>query len=71
MAVDVSEAQQAEIFNLLYAFFSRYYDDGDFIPRRFYGARASYAVPYNGEEVLFHWANKDQYYVKSGEAFRD
>jgi len=70
-AVEVSEAQRAEVFNFLYAFFSRYYDDGDFIPRRFYGAHARYAVPYNGEEVLFHWANKDQYYVKTGEAFRD
>lgn len=53
-AVEVSEAQRAEVFNLLYAFFSRYYDDGDFIPRRFFGARPSYAVPYNGEEVFFH-----------------
>jgi len=70
-AVEASEAQRSEVFNLLYAFFSRYYDDGDFIPRRFYGARASYAVPYNGEEVLFHWANKDQHYIKTGEAFRD
>lgn len=70
-AVEASEAQRSEVFNLLYAFFSRYYDEGDFIPRRFYGARASFAVPYNGEEVFFHWANKDQHYVKSGEAFRD
>jgi adenine-specific DNA-methyltransferase len=70
-AIEASEAQRAEVFNLLYAFFSRYYDEGDFIPRRFFGARTSYAVPYNGEEVFFHWANKDQYYVKSGEAFRD
>jgi adenine-specific DNA-methyltransferase len=70
-AVEVSEAQRAEVFNLLYAFFSRYYDEGDFIPRRFYGARPAYAVAYNGEEVFFHWANKDQYYVKTGEAFRD
>ncbi|MBN1104858.1 MAG: site-specific DNA-methyltransferase, partial [Deltaproteobacteria bacterium] len=70
-AVEASEAQRAEVFNLLYGFFSRYYDEGDFIPRRFFGARAGYAVPYNGEEVFFHWANKDQYYVKSGEAFRD
>lgn len=70
-AVEASEAQHSEVFNLLYAFFSRYYDEGDFIPRRFYGARVSYAVPYNGEEVLFHWANKDQHYVKSGETFRD
>ena len=70
-AIEASEAQRAEVFNLLYAFFSRYYDEGDFIPRRFFGARTSYAIPYNGEEVFFYWANKDQYYVKSGEAFRD
>ena len=69
--VQATEAQRAEVFNHLYAFFSRYYDEGDFIPRRFFGARSTYAVPYNGEEVLFHWANRDQYYVKSGEAFRD
>lgn len=67
----VTESQRAEVFNQLYAFFSRYYEEGDFIPRRFFGARPSYAVPYNGEEVFFHWANKDQYYVKSGESFRD
>lgn len=70
-AVEATEAQRAEVFNHLYAFFSRYYDEGDFIPRRFFGVRPAYAVPYNGEEVLFHWANRDQYYVKSGEAFRD
>jgi adenine-specific DNA-methyltransferase len=69
--IEATEAQRAEVFNHLYAFFSRYYDEGDFIPRRFFGARSAYAVPYNGEEVLFHWANRDQYYVKSGEAFRD
>jgi adenine-specific DNA-methyltransferase len=70
-AVEATEAQRAEVFNQLYAFFSRYYDEGDFIPRRFFGARPAYAVPYNSEEVHFHWANRDQYYVKSGEAFRD
>lgn len=70
-AVEATEAQRAEVFNQLYAFFSRYYDEGDFISRRFFGARPAYAVPHNGEEVLFHWANRDQYYVKSGEAFRD
>ncbi len=71
LSVQVSEAQQVEVFNHLYAFFSRYYEAGDFIPRRRYGARESYAVPYNGEETLFHWANKDQHYVKTAEAFRD
>src|SRR5690554_6000976 len=26
-------------------------------------------VPYNGEETHFHWANYDQYYIKSSETF--
>lgn len=26
-------------------------------------------VPYNGEEVVLHWANKDQYYIKTTENF--
>src|SRR5690606_28161185 len=29
----------------------------------------TYAIPYSGEEVVLHWANRDQYYTKSGEAF--
>lgn len=70
--VRASEAQQAEVFNHLLQFFSRYYDAGDFMPRRRYGAsREHFAVPYNGEETFFHWANRDQHYVKSGELFRD
>ena len=69
--IEASEEQKADVFNHLFNFFSRYYDEGDFIPKRFYGSRESYAVPYNGEEVFFHWANKDQHYVKSGENFRD
>ena len=57
------------IYNYLYTFFSRYYEDGDFIPRRRYSQTERYAIPYNGEEVYLHWANRDQYYVKSGEHF--
>lgn len=57
------------IFNHLYTFFSRYYEDGDFIPRRRYSQTERYAIPYNGQEVYLHWANRDQYYVKSGEHF--
>ena len=57
------------VYNHLYIFFSRYYDNGDFIPRRRYSQTERYAVPYNGEEVCLHWANRDQYYVKSGEHF--
>ncbi len=64
--------QRADVvFNHLYTFFSRYYDNGDFIPRRRYSQTERYAVPYNGEEVYLHWANRDQYYVKSGEHFSD
>jgi adenine-specific DNA-methyltransferase len=66
-----TENQKDDVFNHLHAFFSRYYDRGDFIARRFFGSRPHYAVPYNGEETHFHWANKDQHYIKSGEAFRD
>jgi len=71
-----SEAQErttfeAAIFNHLYAFFSRYYDNGDFLSKRRYSRREKYAIPYNGEEVYLHWANNDQYYVKTGEYFND
>lgn len=62
---------EAEIFNQLHAFFSRYYDEGDFMSLRRYSKRDKYAIPYNGEEVHLHWANADQYYIKSGESFTD
>ena len=65
-----AQDQRADaVFNHLYVFFSRYYEDGDFIPRRRYSQTDRYAVPYNGEEVYLHWANRDQYYVKSGAYF--
>lgn len=69
--IHAAEEHKAEVFNHLYNFFSRYYEDGDFIPKRRYGARETYAVPYNGEEVFFTWANRDQHYVKAAERFRD
>jgi adenine-specific DNA-methyltransferase len=62
---------EADIFNHLYAFFSRYYDEGDFMSLRRYSKRDKYAIPYNGEEVHLHWANADQYYIKTGENFTD
>lgn len=65
------EALEANIFSHLYAFFSRYYQDGDFISKRRYSKRQKYAIPYNGEEVYLYWANHDQYYVKSADRFRD
>ena len=62
-------AVETDIYNHLYAFFSRYYQDGDFISKRRYSKHQRYAIPYNGEEVYLHWANSDQYYIKTGEYF--
>ncbi len=62
-----SEYENA-VFSHLLAFFSRYYEQGDFISQRRYKGD-TYAIPYSGEEVMLHWANKDQYYTKSGENF--
>ncbi len=64
-----SDYTRATVFNHLYTFFSRYYADGDFISKRRYSQLQKYVIPYNGEEVLLHWANADQYYVKSGATF--
>jgi len=63
------DQRENAIYNHLYTFFARYYDNGDFIPRRRYAQTEKYALPYNGQEVYLHWANKDQYCVKSGEYF--
>ena len=61
------------VLTALNDFFSRYYDNGDFISQRRYanGDDATYLVPYNGEEVKLHWANFDQYYIKASEAFKN
>lgn len=64
-------AVETDIYNRLYAFFRRYYQDGDFISRRRYSRNQRYAIPYNGEEVHLHWANRDQYYVKTDKHFRN
>ena len=66
----LTQTQIDDVFNHVYEFFSRYYDKGDFLSKRRYGGREKYFVPYSGEEVLFHWASNDQYYVKSGEYFK-
>lgn len=64
------EALAQEVFNHLYSFFRRYYDEGDFLSLRRY-KEGVYAIPYEGEEVKLHWANADQYYIKTTEHFRD
>ena len=68
-AAPLPKALRDEVFNRLYEFFSRYYDEGDFMCKRRHSAAGRYAIPYNGEEVLLHWANRDQYYIKTAEHF--
>ena len=73
-AAKESLSADAEIYDHLYRFFVRYYDNGDFLSRRYYAREsdsraAPYSMPYDGREVYLHWANKDQYYIKSGENF--
>ena len=53
------EAVEAAIYNHLYTFFSRYWQEGDFISKRRYSKREHYAIPYNGEEVYLYWANHE------------
>ena len=70
-AESIRAAAEAGIYNHLYNFFRRYYQDGDFISRRRYSRNQRYAIPYNGEEVYLHWANSDQYYVKTEAHFHN
>ena len=62
---------ETDVYNHLANFFARYYDEGDFMSLRRYsgGGRSSYLIPYDGEEVKLHWANADQYYIKSTENY--
>ena len=68
-AVDVG-ALESEVYDHLFSFFRRYYSEGDFLAKRVYKPGV-YAIPYEGEEVTLHWANKDQYYIKTSEYLRD
>ena len=62
---------EADVYNHLTHFFARYYAEGDFISQRRYasGGHAAYLIPYDGEEVKLHWANAEQYYVKTTENY--
>ena len=68
-AVDLA-ALESEVYDHLFSFFRRYYSEGDFLAKRVYKPGV-YAIPYEGEEVTLHWANKDQYYIKTSEYLRD
>jgi adenine-specific DNA-methyltransferase len=62
-----------EVYSHLLTFFSRYYQEGDFLGLRRATVRGheKYMAPYNGEEVKLFWANMDQYYIKSSDLLRD
>ncbi len=68
-AIDTNALEQ-EVFSHLASFFKRYYKDGDFISLRRY-KKDVYAIPYEGEEVKLHWANADQYYIKTAEYLKN
>ncbi len=64
------DALEQEVFSHLANFFKRYYEGGDFISLRRY-KKDVYAIPYEGEEVKLHWANHDQYYIKTSEYLKN
>lgn len=68
-SVDLDKLEQ-EIYSDLHNFFKRYYSDGDFMSMRRY-KEGVYALPYEGEEVKLHWANHDQYYIKTSEDLKN
>ena len=62
---------EADVYRHLANFFARYYCEGDFLSLRRYTSdgRSTYLIPYDGEEVKLHWANADQYYIKTTENY--
>ena len=62
---------EADVYGHLADFFGRYYREGDFMSLRRYsgGGGPTYLIPYDGEEVKLHWANADQYYIKTAENY--
>jgi len=70
--VEAIDDIKLQVFNDLYSFFSRFYEEGDFVPQYRYSIKGhKYAIPYDGEEVKLYWANNGQYYTKTGVLFRD
>jgi adenine-specific DNA-methyltransferase len=61
---------ECEVYDHLYSFFRRYYSEGDFLSKRDYKLGV-YTILSEGEEVKLHWANHDQYYIKTCEYLRD
>lgn len=70
--VETIDEIKLQVFNDLYSFFSRFYEEGDFVPQYRYSIKGhKYAIPYNGEEVKLYWVNNEQYYTKTGLLFQD
>ena len=67
----VDAEAEADVYGHVADFFARYYTEGDFLSQRRYsgGRGPAYLIPYDGEEVKLHWANADQYYVKTTEDY--
>ncbi len=72
LAAKKSTTKETDVYKQLHNFFARYYDAGDFMSLRRYKAddKEAYLIPYNGEEVRLHWANADQYYIKTAENYQ-
>ncbi|MEI7866588.1 MAG: site-specific DNA-methyltransferase [Candidatus Methylumidiphilus sp.] len=70
-AATTASHDRAEVLNRLYQFFSRHYQDGDFIVERRYGKNGARYIRSTGEDSEFHWATEDMYYIKTGDIFTD
>jgi adenine-specific DNA-methyltransferase len=69
-AINAGEQREIALYDDLITFFSRYYEDGDFCYQRRLSNRPFYALPrYGGEDVLLHWANRGQHYIKTSDRF--
>jgi adenine-specific DNA-methyltransferase len=68
---NTAELDRHEVLNRLYEFFSRHYQDGDFIVQRRYSKNGARWIRSTGDDTEYHWATEDMYYIKSGDTFTD
>lgn len=72
LMTELFQLDEAEALDFgLYQFFSRHYQDGDFIVEHRYGRDGSRYIRSTGEDTEFHWATEDIYYIKSGDIFTE
>jgi len=65
-----TQSEQEHLYNHLYTFFSRYYRDGDFHTQMRRSRKATFAVPYHGQDVHFYWKSYGSHYVKTAEELK-